>query len=410
MAEQHVGFMHTTSNRDAEGRWVFDTTTHFRLSDRANSTITKELLFDANYPWPLLVARLGNQSGTSSSNVVAIAEDGGFAVTIEGDKKRETQLRGSFTLQDFVRLETWLQHEAPAPGTTTTAPALDLDKLAITHQRYRVADLNATGYLIEQDAPLAANQIQLDANFRPSHLQVSGTFSFEAANESAAINLDTLESKTDYLLPVDQRLTEHTKLTALNLSVESDVSLDLPATLNLRAGAVTQNLSRTNPDQYTGEELQFPITDARIQTMVQKLLHADSDILVDRLVKHVHHTLLYAENRPAGSVTNALDSGRGECTDFADLFTTLARAANLPARNVYGLVYRDSSQPGFVFHAWNEVYTAGGWRAVDPTWDQTIIDATHLPLDERTAGLVMLGSSRKAVSLSVLSTQYQSES
>ena len=93
----------------------------------------------------------------------------------------------------------------------------------------------------------------------------------------------------------------------------------------------------------------------------------------------------------AGTVLTALELRRGECTDFADLYTTLARGLGLPTRTVYGLAYDGEGLPGFRFHAWNEVYANKRWHSIDATWNQTSTDATHIPLsDEQYADLLRL--------------------
>jgi transglutaminase-like putative cysteine protease len=65
------------------------------------------------------------------------------------------------------------------------------------------------------------------------------------------------------------------------------------------------------------------------------------------------------------------------------LFTALARAANIPTRIVNGLVY-SAEYEGFLYHAWPEVYV-GEWRALDPTFGQDRVDATHIKLTEGTS-------------------------
>ena len=97
------------------------------------------------------------------------------------------------------------------------------------------------------------------------------------------------------------------------------------------------------------------------------------------LTLFVHHHLSYRDTAGGRTVFDTIRDRTGDCTEFADLFTTLARAAGLPARTVVGLAYQDGSQD-FGLHAWNEVVIDGHWRGVDPTWGQTRIDATHLPL------------------------------
>jgi transglutaminase-like putative cysteine protease len=80
----------------------------------------------------------------------------------------------------------------------------------------------------------------------------------------------------------------------------------------------------------------------------------------------------------------------GDCTEFADLFTTLARALEIPARTVFGMAYANDGEPAFAFHAWNEVLVDGNWQAVDPTWNQVRVDATHIPLPGSGATLKLI--------------------
>jgi hypothetical protein len=77
---------------------------------------------------------------------------------------------------------------------------------------------------------------------------------------------------------------------------------------------------------------------------------------------------------------DALYERRGECQSHTYLFTALARAAGIPTRIVNGLVY-SNEYLGFLYHAWPEVYV-GEWRALDPTFGQNVVDATHIKLTE----------------------------
>ena len=79
---------------------------------------------------------------------------------------------------------------------------------------------------------------------------------------------------------------------------------------------------------------------------------------------------------------DALHERRGECQSHTYLFTALARAVGIPTRIVNGLVY-SKEYAGFLYHAWPEVYV-GEWRALDPTFGQSVVDATHIKLTEGT--------------------------
>jgi hypothetical protein len=79
------------------------------------------------------------------------------------------------------------------------------------------------------------------------------------------------------------------------------------------------------------------------------------------------------------SALDVLHSRKGECQAHTLLYTALARAAGIPTKLTGGLVYLEGV--GFLYHSWAESY-ADGWIAVDPTFNQVGLDATHIKLVE----------------------------
>ena len=71
----------------------------------------------------------------------------------------------------------------------------------------------------------------------------------------------------------------------------------------------------------------------------------------------------------------------GDCTEHAVLAAAMCRAVGIPARVVIGLIYVDELN-GFGFHMWNEVFINDRWVALDPSWDQSTVDAVHIKLSE----------------------------
>ena len=71
-------------------------------------------------------------------------------------------------------------------------------------------------------------------------------------------------------------------------------------------------------------------------------------------------------NKNALGAVNALKRGKGDCTEYSDLFVALCRAKNIPARVITGYrVNRDATSPK---HNWVEVYLQGyGWVPFDPS-------------------------------------------
>jgi transglutaminase-like putative cysteine protease len=93
---------------------------------------------------------------------------------------------------------------------------------------------------------------------------------------------------------------------------------------------------------------------------------------------------VYGASRDRAS--EVLRSGQGDCTEHTLLFLALARAAGIPARGVYGLVYAryQDGIPALYWHAWAEVKSGDEWISLDPTFGQPVADATHIALGRGT--------------------------
>jgi len=83
------------------------------------------------------------------------------------------------------------------------------------------------------------------------------------------------------------------------------------------------------------------------------------------IARWVYRNLTKRSTGPATATAwQALRSRAGDCTEHAALFTALARASGIPARQALGLVHDGD---GFQFHAWAEAHLEGTWVPVDPT-------------------------------------------
>ncbi|NKB99800.1 MAG: hypothetical protein GKR90_15070 [Pseudomonadales bacterium] len=406
LENRHVGYMYNQTKQGRDGSWTFSSTTHFLLQNNSPNTINKKLTFGAFPPYPLEQVFFQGASGDTTE--VNPTENGYIATVRRGTQVSEVPLDWSFTMADFLAFEAWLSDDQPIAAASFSVRDPDFEKLRIAQRSYRVLNKNDQGYLIETNSMLAPTVTQLDQDFRPLSLTMSGVFQIKRVPEVEAVAIQEMQSKTSYLFPVDQRLSDHTRINALRLKTHNANNV-LPDVLALSRGSAS---APADPGLHIGEELNYPVSARRIQVLLQQAVaksgagSSDLGSLAHRLVELVHQKLQYSENNPAGGVLEALSRGFGECTDFADLLTTLARAGRIPARTVFGLAYRDGPKPVFMYHAWNELYVDGNWIAVDPTWNQTEIDATHIPLSDQQSAAMMLAHARKPIRFEVIDASY----
>ncbi len=79
------------------------------------------------------------------------------------------------------------------------------------------------------------------------------------------------------------------------------------------------------------------------------------------------------------SAAEILGDMEGTCSEYSVLFMALARAAGIPCRGVIGLAPMGGGKLGF--HMWVQVYL-GRWIDMDPTWNQSDVDASHIGISE----------------------------
>lgn len=413
IGSQHIGYMYNHASQSWRGDLRFETTTHFLSEQNEPTTITRELAFDGRAPHALVYAHQERREGrlVQGTRIETGALEPQSTAPYRANLTRNSsvsrvELDWQFTLADFLGFELWLDSGPRSSGDEFLVRSIDFERLRITAKAYSVVERADHGYVVQTATPFAATRTRLDPNFVPQHLSMAGVFEIRRSDESEALALTELRNKTDYLFPLNARLDQHETLQTLTLRA-APTPPQFPDHLTTRAGQAS--VSR-DPDEHTGEDLRYPITHNRVQELVaeariEQQRNTDED-LVDALMRRVSLQLEYAENQPAGSVLAALASGTGECADFAELMTTLARAAGLPARTQFGIAYKDGATPSMMFHAWNEIFYDQRWHVIDPTWSQRVADATHVPLSDAQAALLMLTHNKTPIRFEVIRTGY----
>ncbi len=244
---------------------------------------------------------------------------------------------------------------------------------------------------------------------------MAGLFKLRRTSRDLAVGGRSPLKAASYYVPADQRLPNHTQIEKIVLGVHGtrDARRLWPQAEG-RAGSWTLTLN-ANPVSSTGDPrdhmattLEFPAANQRIVELAREAVAGASGQAeqVAALNRFVHHYLTYAPGGASRPVLALLDEPVGDCTEHADLFTTLARSLNMPARTVFGLAYADREEPAFAFHAWNEVSVDETWRPVDPTWNLLRVDATHIPLPSNRGAALSLITGATKLSFSVLEVGY----
>lgn len=153
--------------------------------------------------------------------------------------------------------------------------------------------------------------------------------------------------------------------------------INIKATGQVKTG-LRQTSQISDPKPYLRDQTFWPSSDSQIQEIASTLSNARS------IYDYVINTLTYNYDRlnnsgRLGAIAALIDPNNALCTEFTDLFVTLARAKGIPAREIEGFAYSNNpkikpvSLQNDVLHAWPEYYDNknNSWKAIDPTWAKT---------------------------------------
>ena len=139
------------------------------------------------------------------------------------------------------------------------------------------------------------------------------------------------------------------------------------------SGGVLRGTDERIPESLFLRATQLTQLNAPMATMVRELREASGDDVLNFLhalmMRINDHMTFDADPTNTGtSAADAFTGKRGVCQDYAHIFITCARKANIPARFVSGHFFRDdgaeTQQAG---HAWAEAFVPRlGWVGFDP--------------------------------------------
>ena len=383
-----IGHYRAETGRTPMGHYAFRTELHFRLTGREETRMADALVFHRRPPHRLVRAEHESFAGDRRTHI-AIAD--GAATVRDGPDERNAEVEGELHLADYLAVENWLREDAPGVGDTRSADALDFDQLAIVTNRWRVLGRDADGVEVGKDTAGDSTYVRMDNALVPQRMQIGPLFTLEAVHDERIARL--WEQQPVLFSPlhdiaVDRPIERPGALTRLALSIRH-ADDHPPAWMDALPGVLTSGkhaAHTADPDEMRRESaatVNHPADHPDVRRLADRAVFGlvDDGERAAALTGFVHSHLRYGDTAHADSVLETMRDRTGDCTEFANLYTTLARAVGLPARTVVGIAYREGSG-GFGLHAWNEVAVDGIWHSVDPTWGQHRADLTHLPLPD----------------------------
>ncbi len=436
--DQQVGFMHTNGRRARTGRWTFSSDLRFVLSPGNPVRVRELLVFDPYPPYPLRRAEQWTErSGDTAGTLIRLGPDGYETATVQhipvadGERPAVPATTDSqsavgtnwqpaawdYDMTDYLAFESWLLRDQPPAGSSRVVATLDFDRRRVVPRVFRVEAHNATGFVVEHAAPFDHSRMQLDRHMAPLTMTISGLFELQRVPAAVALAPRTALQVASYFIPTDRALADHQNIVALALEIHGNIP---PTSLwpNLLADDQRTLLLTTNTLSGVRERraalrdtAEFPVADPRMRALAAQAVGTARRPAeqIAALTGFVHRYLTYQEGADSRHVLALLDEPRGDCSEFADLLTTLARSLGIPSRTIFGLAYSDATVPAFRFHAWNEVFIDGIWRAVDPTWNQLAVDATHIPLPADTATALRLLTGAADLRFTVRDVRYRGD-
>ena len=392
----NIGHYRAWGGRTWALHFEFRTALNFKLQGDGETRAEDRLIFHRAPPHRLLRAEHRLMPANAPPRHVVVA--GQRAEVLEGDHRRQVAARADLTMREYLAVQLWLDAGLATPGAGRRARTFDFDQLAVTEALWRMVSQRA-GVVALVAENVGQSRIVLREDLAPWRLELRGFVLQRVPSESNARLWERsapLFADNAPGAPVHGPLPDLERVRRLVLRVDGmGPGADWPPTPDGDRLVTVVADARLPADAAelagaSAATAAFPVNAPAVQALAEQAVARapDAGAKAEALVAFVHGFLRYEDVAGLG-VLGAVRERRGDCTEFANLYTTLARAAGLPARTRAGLVYRaapaaagDAPGGSFALHAWNEVAVDGVWRSVDPTWGKSRVGVTHLPLPE----------------------------
>ena len=363
--------------------------------------------FDSTPPFRMLRAEYQHTDDKVSQKITLVRKDKGYETTITVAGVDTTkQMDFDYTMADSMSSEVWLKRR-PRKDDSIATRDLEMEELKLQISTTTLLDTRETMIggvkttVFDVKNYNHTSKLESKSLYDDKAHMISSTvgfFEMRRETEEAAKNT---EYSTDLfmkgLAKLDKGIGDGSTVTALVLESTGEAGGLLPEgprqtvvakgkdVFELKLGKKYGKQVKATPEQIKEaleESTAYPINDPQVKALAKKAIgdaQTDQD-KVKRLVEFVHNYIRPSLAASMPKMHDLMKRKAGDCKSYALMFTCLARAAELPSREVSGFVYIGDSMKAFGGHAWNEVLLDGYWVPVDASSNETEIDATHICL------------------------------
>lgn len=367
--------------------------------------VSEELDFESTSPYRLVSGRrIEKSDGDETQTTIKIEKKELTAEIIEGGQKRQKTLANfQWLLSDTAKSEL-RDYSRVVVGDKFDDRDFDFEELRITDSKSEVKAVKKTvadGVPIkfyevdsfEEGVGEVTSRFSIHGELLSSSI-ADGFMQLKKESPEAAQNIEPLDLAALGEVVIDKPIGDPTEVTEMELRVSSGIAAVIKngPWQNLRkvkeggfvvsVGKVHGHKTIATPvelDENLKATDAYPVNHPTIERMTKEAI-GDAVEPADKAKRLIAFVSAYITYAPVfdKSVLQICESRRGDCSEHAQLFTTMARAAGLPCREVSGLVYGGDDVQAFGGHAWNEVVIDGQWVPVDATWEEFAINATHI--------------------------------
>jgi hypothetical protein len=356
------------------------------------------------------------QNGAKQTVEVVKGKDGFTATAVQGGQTNSPPVPAiDYTLADSLAAEIWFQ-QPHAVGDKLRSRSFsvmelkaDVDTLTVTDRKESDAlGVPTVFYEAAMSSDLEGHQgiARTDAHGKLLSVVIGGTFEARLESEETAKKIEKGGDLFVFgMAKLDKPIGPAPKVTRLVLDVDGDGAnalADAPrqlVTRDAKTGAVMISLGaglgadgpvpQKDIDDALAETVALPIKSPQVVALAAQAV-GDAKTPREKVDHLVHFVSDYVKDELCPgemSVAEIVAQKKGDCTEHSTLFAALARAAGVPTRRVSGLMYMGDDVKAFGGHAWDEVALDGKWVPVDPTWNETDIDAAHVTTEREGKGM-----------------------